>query len=256
MKIALTFDIERDNPNFLDTYFGIKVGLLKIIRILDNFNIKGTFFCTGNVVKRLPEYIRLIESKEHEIACHGLNHERLNRLNFKECREIIHQNKELIENICQNSEIIGFRAPYLKAPRFLFKVLESLGFKYDSSIKSPKILKNYQVEGCKIHEFHPSELGTLFRLPLSDSLLRKRIYRKKLVILYFHSWEAVNMKSIVFNQTHGINFVKNFQFRPDRWVNTGNLFISRIISFISESISRKAEFVSLKQLLIEKDNYF
>ena len=35
MKIALTFDIESDNPNFLDTYFGLKVGLVKILKILD-----------------------------------------------------------------------------------------------------------------------------------------------------------------------------------------------------------------------------
>ena len=31
MKIALTFDIERDIPNFLDTYFGVKIGLIKIL---------------------------------------------------------------------------------------------------------------------------------------------------------------------------------------------------------------------------------
>ena len=73
MKIALTFDIERDNPNFLNTNFGLKIGLLKILKILENFNIKGTFFCTGTVAEQLPEDIRLIERKGHEIACHSLN---------------------------------------------------------------------------------------------------------------------------------------------------------------------------------------
>ncbi len=143
MKIALTFDIERDIPNFLDTYVGVKVGLLKILKILDNFKVKGTFFCTGNVVEHLPEHIRLIERKGHEIACHGLNHERLDKLNFKKCQEIIYQNKKIIENTCQNSEIIGFRAPKLKTPKFLFRALNNLGFKYDSSIRSPKKLKYY-----------------------------------------------------------------------------------------------------------------
>ena len=138
MKIALTFDIERDNPNFLDTYFGLKVGLVEILKILDKFNIKGTFFCTGKVAEQLPEAIRLIERKGHEIACHSLNHERLTQLTFKKCYEVIHQNKILIENITQNSEIIGFRAPYLRPPKFLFKILNNLGFKYDSSITSPR----------------------------------------------------------------------------------------------------------------------
>ena len=45
MKIALTFDIERDIPNFLDTDFGLKIGLIKILNLLDDFQIKSTFFC-------------------------------------------------------------------------------------------------------------------------------------------------------------------------------------------------------------------
>ena len=63
MKIVLTFDIERDIPNILNTYYGVKVGLLKILKLLDNFNINATFFCTGHVAEHLPEYIRLIEQK-------------------------------------------------------------------------------------------------------------------------------------------------------------------------------------------------
>jgi len=253
MKIALTFDIERDNPNFLDTYFGLKVGLVVILKILDKFNIKGTFFCTGKVAEQLPESIRLIERKGHEIACHSLNHERLILLNFKKCREIIYQNKKILENICQNPEITGFRAPYLNPPKFLFKILDNLGFKYDSSITSPKKLKYYQLSNSQIQEFHPSELSVFFRLPLSYSLLRKRIFKKELVILYFHPWEAISMKDIIFNQSHGFNLFKNIQFRPDRWVNTGTSFITRLISFIKESNSKKAEFMSLKQLSIEWD---
>ena len=125
MKIALTFDIESDNPNFLDTYFGLKVGLVKILKILDTFNIKGTFFCTGRVAEQLPETIRLIECRGHEIACHGLNHERLTKLTYQKCYEIIHQSKILIEKACQISEIIGFRAPYLRPPKFLFRILKN-----------------------------------------------------------------------------------------------------------------------------------
>ena len=253
MKIALTFDIERDNPNFLDTFFGVKIGLLKILGVLDYFKIKGTFFCTGNVVKHLPEYIKLIERKGHEIGCHGLNHERLTQLNFKTCQEIINQSKKLIENICQNSEIIGFRAPYLNPPKFLFKVLCNLGFKYDSSIKSCKKLKYYQTNKFKIQEFHPSNFSLFFRLPLSYSYLRKKIFKEDLVILYFHSWEAINMNKIIFNQLNTSNIFKNIFFRPDRGRNTGNKFITRFRNFINESISKKAEFIILKQLVNERD---
>jgi peptidoglycan/xylan/chitin deacetylase (PgdA/CDA1 family) len=249
MKIALTFDIERDIPNVLDTYFGVKVGLLKILKILDKYNIKGTFFCTGNVVEHLPKYIGLVERKGHEIACHSLNHERLNQLDFKKCQEIIYQNKNILENTCQNSEIIGFRAPYLRPPKFLFKVLNNLGFKYDSSINSPKKLKFYQINNYQIQEFHPSNFNILFRLPTGYSFLRKWTYKKKLIILCFHPWEAINIKTLMFNQKNVFNIFNNILFRPDRWGNTGNAFITRISKFIKDSISKKAEFISLNQLI-------
>ena len=253
MKIALTFDVERDIPNVLDTYYGVRFGLLKILKILDHFNIKGTFFCTGNVVEHQPDYIRIIERKGHEIACHSLNHERLNQLNFKKCQEIIYQNKKIIEDTCQNSEAIGFRAPYLRPPKFLFRVLNKLGFKYDSSIKSPKKLKYYQGNDYQIQEFHPSNLNIFFRLPMGYSFLRKGFVKKKSLILCFHPWEAVNIKNLMFNQVNTFNRFKNILFRRDRVGNTGNTFITRIRNFIKESVSKKAEFVSLNQLIIERN---
>ena len=253
MKIALTFDIERDIPTVLDTYFGVKVGLLKILQILDNFNIRGTFFCTGNVVEHLPEHIKLIERKGHEIACHSLNHEQLNQLNFKECQDIIYQNKKIIEKTCPNSEIIGFRAPKLRPPKFLFRVLNNLGFKYDSSINSHKKLKYYQINNYQIQEFHPSNLNILFRLPnlISESFIRKWIFKRNLIILCFHPWEAIDMKDLIFNQANVFNVLKNVFFRPDRLGHTGNKFNTGLSNFIKESISRKAEFLRLNQLINE-----
>ncbi|MFX1392508.1 MAG: polysaccharide deacetylase family protein [Promethearchaeota archaeon] len=251
MKIALTFDIERDIPNVLDTYFGVKVGLLKILKILDDFNIKATFFCTGNVVEHHPESIKLIESKDHEIACHSLNHERLMQLDFKKCQEIIYQNKKIIENTCKNSEIIGFRAPHLRPPKFLFKILHDLGFKYDSSISSPKKLKSYQINDYLIQEFHPSYFNILFRLPMGYSLLRRWIYKKNFIVLCFHPWEAVDIKKLMFTQLSKFEAIKNILLRPDRVGNTGNSFITKFRKFIKESLFKNAEFISLDQLITE-----
>ncbi|MFX1256940.1 MAG: polysaccharide deacetylase family protein [Promethearchaeota archaeon] len=253
MRIALTFDIERDIPNVLDTYFGAKTGILNILKILDNFNIKGTFFCTGNVVEHLPKYIKLIERNGHEIGCHSFNHERLNQINLKKCQNSIYQNKKIVENTCQNSEIIGFRAPYLKPPKFIFKVLNNLGFKYDSSIKSYNKLKYYQINNYKIQEFHPSNLNMLFRLPMGYSFLRKWIFRNGLIVLCFHPWETINVKNLIFNKKNFFEIVKNIIFRPDRVGNTGDVFIRRLAKFIQECFSKKAEFVRLNQLIIEKD---
>ncbi|MFX0029383.1 MAG: polysaccharide deacetylase family protein [Candidatus Hermodarchaeota archaeon] len=249
MKIALTFDVEKDIPHFLDTIFGVKFGLPKILNILEDFNLKATFFCTGNIVKCHPEYIKLIESKSHEIACHGLNHERLNQLNFQECQDLIFQNKKIIEKICDESEVVGFRTPYLKPPKFLFKILDNLEFKYDSSIVSPKKLKYYYYNSIHIQEFHPLNSNFFFRLPLSFRIFQKWIYKKELVILFFHPWEAINIKRILLNHKGALNIIKNIIFRPDRWYNTGNKFIKRFSNFLRDAISKNIEFVTLNQLI-------
>jgi len=250
MKIALTFDIERDIPNVLNTYYGVKIGLIKILQLLDNYNIKGTFFCTGTVADQQPWAISLIENKGHEIACHSSNHERLYKLTFEECKEIISTNKKTIEKRCQKSEIVGFRAPYLKPPKFLFRMLNDLGFKYDSSISTRKKMQYYQTNNYEIQEFHPLDIYTVFRLPMSSFLLRKWILKKKLIVLYFHSWEAIDMKSLM----HDLNLFKNSSYRIDRWINTGESFITRINKLIKEALFKKAEFITLKQLMTKIDS--
>jgi peptidoglycan/xylan/chitin deacetylase (PgdA/CDA1 family) len=254
MKIVLTFDIERDIPNVLNTYFGVKIGLLKILKLLENFNIKATFFCTGNVAEHLPKYIRLIEHKGHEIACHGLTHERLNQLGFKKCQETISQNKKIIENICQNSGIIGFRSPYLNPPKYLFKVLNNLGFKYDSSIKSHKKAQYYQNNNNRIQEFPPSNFNIFFRIPINYSLLLKWVFKKKLLILYFHPKEIINMKDVIRNQMSAFNIFLNLSYRPDRWFYTGNIFNTKFHNFIKGCLSKKAEFLTLKQLYLQESH--
>ena len=81
--------------------------------------------------------------------------------------------------------------------------------------------------------------------------MRKWIFKKNLIILTFHPWEAIDMKALIFNQGNIFTIFKNVFFRPDRLAHTGNKFNTGLSNFIKESISRKAEFISLKQLISE-----
>ena len=57
------------------------------------------------------------------------------------------------------------------------------------------------------------------------------------------------MKRLLSCQISELNLLKDFMLRPDRWINTGSLFISKTRYFIEEALSMKAEFVTLKQLI-------
>ena len=247
MKVALTFDIERDIPFVLDTFMGVNSGLKKILELLDSFNIKGTFFCTGKIAEEHPTVLEEIESKGHEIACHSLNHQRLTSMSNDEIKRDILESKKKIEGRCRTTEIIGFRAPYLVPPKALFKILNDLDFKYDSSIASQKELLEYSKNVENIREFHPSKYSIYFRLPYP--YLDKKLFKKELLVLYFHPWEAINMRKLIFHQTKLFGTIRNLFFRPDRWYHTGDSFLKRIKEFINKALLRKAEFIMLNQLI-------
>ncbi|MFX1364615.1 MAG: polysaccharide deacetylase family protein [Promethearchaeota archaeon] len=249
MKITLTFDIERDLPNVLDTYYGIKNGLPKILDLLDMYNIQGTFFFTGSIANKFPNYVRLVERKNHEIACHSLNHRRLRHMNFKECQETISTNKKILEEICVQSIIIGFRAPYLKPHKFLFRILYALGFKYDSSIKfnhknDLNILNSYP-----IREFQPLDIS--LRMPFGYNILKRWILKNEFTILYFHPLEIIDTKNLMLKQKSRLRLFRDFFLRPDRWIKTGERFIKKFDRFIQYALMKNAEFVTLRDMINE-----
>ncbi len=247
MKIALTFDVERDIPNLLDTYNGLEVGLGKIIEILDRFGIKGTFFWNVDAARKFPDILRSLTHNGHEIASHGMYHERLKNLKFEKCKELISQSKKILENL-SNSQIFGFRAPYLKAPNYLFQVLEESGYKYDSSLT--KFNKNQEddIHKYQIKEYPPYNFNFYFRISFLNFILKRTLKKREFTVLFAHPWEAIDIKELLKEKTDRKTRMKNLFLRPDRWKNTGEEFLIRFEKFIKEYISKEYKFVILKQI--------
>ncbi|MBM4066360.1 MAG: hypothetical protein FJ266_12105 [Planctomycetes bacterium] len=117
-----------------------KKGLQKIFDLLDIYDIDATLFYEARTAQMLIESgIDLPKlSERHEIACHSLKHEDfLGKVsgiprNEKSIDASIGKAKEILAKIF-GREIKGFRAPYTRINRTVVKVLERLGFQYDSS---------------------------------------------------------------------------------------------------------------------------
>ena len=107
-------------------------------RLLDLFaqnNVKSTFFTLGWVAQRCPDVIKRIVSEGHELASHGLAHQRATTMTEQELYNDIKQSKHILEDI-GGVGLKGYRAPSFSindSNTWVYDILKDLGFVYSSS---------------------------------------------------------------------------------------------------------------------------
>jgi len=237
--ILLTFDIENDCG--LQSYKGIEIGLPQILHILNKYDIPATFFVTGEVTERFPKMVQAL-SENYEIGCHGLYHESLQLIDSNKIAQI-KRAKELLEETIGQS-ILGFRAPYLYVCPELFDALKSLGFIYDSSLILFKKLNSPLKR--EIKEFWLTFPNVFFRFPLGYQLFWIGSFLTSVSVLYFHPWEAIDVRSLFLPQPH---YFRNIFSRPDRWLNSGSKFLLLLSRFIQSHLEHGFQFKSIRDLL-------
>jgi polysaccharide deacetylase family protein (PEP-CTERM system associated) len=107
-----------------------------MLRELDAFDAKGTFFVLGEVAKAVPETLQEISRRGHEIASHSPVHLPPRMIPREEYRQLVARDVELIEQVT-GKRPLGFRVPYLSITRsdgWILSLLADLGFQYDSSV--------------------------------------------------------------------------------------------------------------------------
>ena len=185
---------------------------IKILDLLDKYNVKATFFVLGWIAGRFPDLVKEIHSRGHEIASHGYGHIINYQLTKEKIFEDIKKSKEILESII-NQKIIGYRAPNFSITEDVIDALGKLGFKYDSSFHT--FLKNKRYGKISIEKrgfFYirddlleiPMSVwkskflelsiagGGYFRLypyTLFKSLALSYLKKNNYLIMYFHPWE-------------------------------------------------------------------
>ncbi len=145
--VLLTFDLDADSSTRgpysgrphepvarSKGQFGPKVGLPRILNLLDKYSIKSTFFVPGWTAETYPDSVRQIVSRGHEIGAHGYKHENLAQLDSRDGEaEIFRRSIERLEAIA-GERPVGFRAPDWEFSPYTLENLLKFGFKYDSSL--------------------------------------------------------------------------------------------------------------------------
>jgi peptidoglycan-N-acetylglucosamine deacetylase len=98
--VALTYD-DGPNPPYTD----------QILQVLQDLDVKATFFLLGEELEKHPEYVEKISSLGHDIGNHSWSHAQLIFKSPAFINNEINKTDTLIKSLGYNKEI-HFRAPY------------------------------------------------------------------------------------------------------------------------------------------------
>ena len=138
--VVLSFDVDAEllwkvwlskEPSLIDIsqgVYGPKVGLPRILSMLERQKIKGTFFVPGWVAEKYPEVIKRVVAEGHEIAHHGYLHEDCAKLSLDEEREMIAKGSAAIHRVAGKKPAGG----RIIAGKNTCKLLSEAGFLYNS----------------------------------------------------------------------------------------------------------------------------
>jgi len=136
----LTIDVERVE----DANFGITPKkplnldysqiLKSWIELCKKHQVTSTAFVLGSFAKKYPQTIKELDSQGHEIASHGLRHELVYKLDFKEWVKETLESKKILEDLI-GKEVKGYRSPSWTLPfeKRYYEALVEMGFSYSSS---------------------------------------------------------------------------------------------------------------------------
>ena len=145
--IVLTIDVEdwfhildNDAVGNVDSWLSresrIEANVDRILSILNERDLKATFFCLGWVAEHYPGVIRRISSEGHEIASHSYHHTLVYTMSEMSFKQDALRSRSLLEDV-SGEEVIGYRAPGFSinaSVPWFFDALSECGYKYDSSV--------------------------------------------------------------------------------------------------------------------------
>jgi polysaccharide deacetylase family protein (PEP-CTERM system associated) len=108
----------------------------RLLHLLADAGVRGTFFVLGYVADQHPELVEEIAAAGHEIGTHGYGHALIYRLTPAAFRADIVRSVRSLEDLT-GAPVVGHRAPFFSITRdslWALDILAELGFRYDSSV--------------------------------------------------------------------------------------------------------------------------
>jgi peptidoglycan-N-acetylglucosamine deacetylase len=168
---AITFDVDAESAilsidrkyaarasTMSHQAYGPKVGVPRLLGVLERAGVHATFFVPGLTAGRYPDVVRRIVASGHEVGWHNDLHEPLFTLSEDEERAILERGTEVLEPLT-GERPRGYRAPWWELNERTPDLLAASGYAYDSSLMDDDV--PYRLE---------TRSGTLIELPVHWSL--------------------------------------------------------------------------------------
>ena len=190
-----------------------------ILKTLEQYHIKATFFCVGELAIQFPEVVKCIAQQGHEIGSHSNRHLWVTKMNRQEFSEDTRRAVQSLEDLT-GRKVKSFRAPAFSIGQdnaWAFEVLAENGIERDCSIfpasrdfggfpqfesSIPSIvksnhysLKEFPISPAKVlGKSLPFSGGGYFRLiPLF--LQKHFIEQMNYIMFYFHINDLIEQKT-------------------------------------------------------------
>ena len=121
----------RDLTNEQVYEYGARVGIWRVMRLLDKYDLKTTFHACGMALERNPDVARAAVDGGHEICTHGYRWVETSNMTEDEERAFIKKSVEAQREVC-GQRPVGWYCRYGPGLRTRRLLMEEGGFEYDS----------------------------------------------------------------------------------------------------------------------------
>ena len=170
--LSVWFGYERTTPAMLARgEYGARVGVPRILDLLERHKLRATFFVPGHTVESFPRETAAVLEHGHEVAHHSYAHVDPSQQSRDEEVADMERALEVLDRI--GVKPLGYRSPSADLSQSTLELVEGHGFVYDSSLMADDYKPFHPRIGDRVSRTEPLERGresTLWELPMSFEL--------------------------------------------------------------------------------------
>lgn len=152
--------------------FGAHIGVPRILRLLDAYDVRATFFVPGHTADSFPDAVASIVAAAHEVAHHSYSHVDPSTQSPAEEREDMERAIRALERLTGRRPL-GYRSPSWDYSESTLSLLTEFGFLYDSSLFADDYHPYHPRHGDTVGRDAPLQRGQeveLWEFPVSFAL--------------------------------------------------------------------------------------